>query len=128
MGPDLSSAAGALGKPDVDQILECRAKAWWHDPTIGEVLALNTARWATGGLHAMRPPVIAEDDFDLEVFRTQTIATKQKTWCGWKYSMSNGYKLSIWNDTLANPEFCPRCFGKKSKPDDPISSSSSSSS
>jgi len=128
LGPELSSAAGALGKPDVDQILECRAKAWWRNPSIGEVLALNTARWATGGLHAMRPPVIAGDNFDLDVFRTQSKDTRQKTWCGWKYSLSNDCRLSIWDDTLANPELCPRCFGKKPKSDDPTSSSSSSSS
>jgi len=45
LGPELSSAAGAVGKPDVNQILECRAKTWHRDPTIGEVLALNTSRW-----------------------------------------------------------------------------------
>jgi len=128
LGPDLSSAAGALGKPNVDQILECRAKAWWRDPTLGEVLAQNTARWATGGLHAMRPPVIAGDNFDMDLFRTQSLDTKRKAWCGWKYSLSNECRLSIWDGALAEPELCPRCFGKKPKEDDMTSSSGSSSS
>jgi len=128
LGPDLSSAAGALGKPDVDQILERRAKAWWRDPTLGEALALNTARWATGGLHAMRPPVIAGDNFDMDLFRTQSLDAKRKAWCGWKYSLTNECRLSIWDGALAEPELCPRCFGKKPKEDDMTSSSGSSSS
>jgi len=128
LGPVLSSAAGALGKPDVNQILECRAKAWHRDPTLGEVLALNTARWATGGLHAMRPPVIAGDNFDMDLFRTQSLDAKRKAWCGWKYSLSNECRLSIWDGALAEPELCPRCFGKKPKEDDMTSSSGSSSS
>ena len=97
-------------------------------PTLGEVLAQNTARWATGGLHAMRPPVIAGDNFDMDLFRTQSSDAKQKTWCGWKYSLSNDCKLSVWDNALADPELCPRCFGKKPKGDEVSSSSGSSSS
>jgi len=126
LGPDLSAAAGALGKPDVDQILECRAKAWWRSPSVGEVLAQNTSRWSTGGLHSMRPPVIAGTDFDLENFRTQSLRDKQKTWCGWKYPLSNECVLSVWDDTLTEPEMCPRCFGKKPTGDETSSSSGSS--
>jgi len=126
LGPDLSAAAGALGKPDVDQILECRAKAWWRSPKVREVLALNTSRWSTRGLHSMRPPVIAGADFDLESFRTQSLKDKQKTWCGWKYPLSNECVLSVWDDTLTEPEMCPRCFGKKPTGDETSSSSGSS--
>ena len=128
LGPILSSAAGALGKPNVDQILECRAKAWWRAPSLGEVLAQNTARWATGMRHSMRPPVIAGENFDVELFRAQSLAEKRKTWCGWKYSLASDCKFSIWDDTLADPEMCPRCFGKKPTGDETSSSSGSSSS
>jgi len=128
LGPELSSAAGALGKPDVNQILECRAKAWHRDPTIGEVLALNTSRWTKGGFHSMRPPVVSSSDFDMAAFLARCSERGQKTWCGWKFTLSEECEMSIWDDTLAKPEFCDRWFGKKPRPDDPSSASSSSSS
>ena len=126
LGPDLSAAAGALGKPDVDQILECRSKAWWRSPSLGEVLAQNTARWATGGLHSMRPPLIADVGFDMDDFRTLSLRNKHKTWCGWKYPLSSECVLSVWDNTLVEPEMCPRCFGKKPTGDETASSSGSS--
>ena len=52
----------------------------------------------------------------------------QKTWCGWKFTLSEECEMSIWDGTLAKPEFRDRCFGKKPKPDDPSSASSGSSS
>ena len=76
----------------------------------------------------MRPPVIAGENFDMELFRAQSLADKQKTWCGWKYSLSNDCKFSVWDNTLADPELCPRCFGKKPNGDEISSSSGSSSS
>ena len=76
----------------------------------------------------MRPPVISSSDFDMAAFLARCSERGQKTWCGWKFTLSEECEMSIWDDTIAKPEFCDRCFGKKPKPDDPSSASSSSSS
>ena len=130
LGPDLSSAAGALGKPEVNQILECHAKDNWHRrPSDKEIPVVNNARWATGSFHALRPPAVSTDGFDLAAFRSQCNRDGRKTWRGWKFTLSEESELFVWDaESHEKPEFCPRCFGKKPKPDAPSSASSSSSS
>ena len=76
----------------------------------------------------MRPPVISSSDFDMAAFLARCSERGQKTWCGWNFTLSEECDMSIWDDTIAKPEFCDTCFGKKPKPDDPSSASSSSSS
>jgi len=130
LGPDFSSAAGALGKPDVDQILECHAKDNWHRrPSDKEILVVNNARWATGSFHALRPPVVSTDGFDLVAFRSQCDHDGRKTWRGWKFTLSEESALFVWDpESNDQPDFCKRCFGVNPGLDAPSSSSSSSSS
>ena len=74
----------------------------------------------------MRPPLIAGVGFDMDNFRTLSLRDKHKTWCGWKYPLSNECVFSVWDNTLVEAEMCPRCFGKKPTGDETASSSGSS--
>jgi len=56
----------------------------------------------------MRPPVISSSDFDMPAFLARCSERGQKTWCGWKFTLSEECEMSIWDDTIAKPEFCDR--------------------
>jgi hypothetical protein len=106
LGKNLASSAGALGIPDVNQVLATKGP-WKRDPALDEVVLENRD---SSCIHAMKPPKIITSWWpDGELADVE--AEGGTTWCGWTWTGKCNAKQ--WTTDASSENLCTQCFGKK---------------
>ena len=106
LGEDLASPAGALGIPEVSQVLGAKGP-WRRDPALGEVLLENKDSLCQ---HSAKPPIVITSWWpDGELADIE--AEGGTTWCGWTWTRKCNVKQ--WTVDSSAENLCTQCFGRK---------------